>query len=49
MKKMLKWYNSIKANNVEIKLREEDEDDAGDVSVETEQETKVEEAQEGHS
>ncbi|MBA4140509.1 MAG: DUF5606 domain-containing protein [Segetibacter sp.] len=54
MKKMIKWYKAIKANNVEIKLSEASPDDQTDQSadnddVTVEQETKVEEAQEGHS
>ena len=50
MKKMIKWYKAIKANNVEIKLSEPS-DETGDASedVAIEEETKVEEAQEGHS
>ncbi len=54
MKKMIKWYKAIKANNVEIKLSESSQDDETDQPAEndyipTEEETKVEEAQEGHS
>ncbi len=54
MKKMIKWYKAIKANNVEIKLSEALQDDETDQPADndhitTEEETKVEEAQEGHS
>ncbi len=54
MKKMIKWYKAIKANNVEIKLSEASQDDETDQPADndhitTEEETKVEEAQEGHS
>ncbi len=53
MKKMIKWYRAIKANNVEIKLSEASQDDEtdqpADNDITTEEETKVEEAQEGHS
>jgi len=54
MKKMIKWYKAIKANNVEIKLSEASHDDQTDQPTDNdditiEEETKVEEAQEGHS
>jgi hypothetical protein len=54
MKKMIKWYKAIKANNVEIKLSEDDNGEetneiSEDDDVTLEKETKVEEAQEGHS
>ncbi len=52
MKKMIKWYKAIKANNVEIKLSEASDEETGQLAnddVTVEEETKVEEAQEGHS
>jgi hypothetical protein len=51
MKKMIKWFSVIKANNIEIKLREgaDESDETEDEDVTVEEETKVEEAQEGHS
>ncbi len=54
MKKMIKWYKAIKANNVEIKLSEPSPGDQTDQPADNdditiEEETKVEEAQEGHS
>jgi hypothetical protein len=49
MKKMIKWFSVIQSNNVEIKLTENSEDETEETSTETEPETKVEEAQEGHS
>lgn len=51
MKKMIKWYKAIKANNVEIKLSEAADDGTEQTTddVTAEEETKVEEAQEGHS
>jgi hypothetical protein len=51
MKKMVKWFKVLKANNVEIKLSEAAQDDeaSDNDDVTAEAVTKVEEAQEGHS
>ena len=42
MKKMVKWYNVLKANNVEIKLSHAEEEETGEQAVEvTEADTQV--------
>jgi hypothetical protein len=42
MKKMVKWYNILKANNVEIKLSHAQEEEGGEEAVEvTEPDTQV--------